>query len=154
MAITKNAPNTILLHGPCVLVSESDINTGVAGTPGMLAEMYDNSGVNAWRPHASADETAPHAVFVDSPESNLGIDDAYAVGSTPKVAFLCPGCVFYGIVVSGQSIANSEYLQSNGDGKLKTSSATTAAGGKARLQALDNLGTVAADTRCRVQVVN
>lgn len=154
MPITKKAPNKIHLAGPILIVSDSEMNMGVAGTPGMLVELYDNSGANAWKPHASADETAPHAVLLDSPESNLGIDDVVAIGDTPKVGFLVPGCVFYGIVVSGQNIANCEYLQSNGDGKLKTSSATTAAGGKARLQALDNIGLVAADTRCRVQVVN
>lgn len=154
MAISKLPPNTVHLAGPITIVSDDSMNCSVAATPGMLAELVDNSGANAWRPHASADETAPHAVFLDSPESNLGIDSVYAIGATPKVGFLVPGCVFYGIVVSGQNIANCEYLQSNGDGKLKSSTATTAAGGKARLQALDNIGLVAADTRCRVQVVN
>lgn len=154
MAYSKNPPNNIHLAGPCLIVSESDINCGVAATPGMLAEMYDNSGVNAWRPHASADEAFSMAVFLNSPESNLGIDSVYAIGATPPVGFLAPGSVFYGIVVSGQNISNAEFLQSNGDGKLKTSAATTAAGGRARLQSLDNLGLVAADTRCRVQVIS
>lgn len=154
MAYAKNPPNKIDLAGEFFIDSNSDCNCGVAATPGMLAEMYDNSGVNAYRPHASADEAFTLAVFLSSPESNLGIDSVIAVGETPKVGFMYPGCIFYGIVPSGQNISNAEFLQSNGDGKLKASAATTAAGGRARLQSLDNLGLVAADTRCRVQVIS
>lgn len=153
MPITKNNPNRIHLAGPIIIVSDDETNCGVAATPGMLAEMYDVSGVNKWRPNASATEIAALAVFLDSPESNKGIDDVYAIGATPKVGFMGPGCVFYGIVVSGQNIANCELLQSNGDGKFKSATATTADAGLGRFQALDNLGLVAADTRCRIQII-
>lgn len=153
MPITLNPPNTIHLSGPCHIESDDLTNCSVAATPGMLAEKVDSSGVNKWRPNASATEIPTLAVFLDSPESNLGIDSVYAIGATPKVGWLCPGSVFYGIVVSGQNIANCELLQSNGDGKLKSATATTADAMLGRFQALDNIGLVAADTRCRVQVI-
>ena len=151
MAVTKNNPNTILLSGPHVLVD--DLRCGVAATPGMLAEMMDSSGENKWRPNASATEIPTLAVFLNSPESNKGIDDAYAINDLAPVAFLCPGCTFWGILVSGQNVSNAELLQSNGDGKLKSATATTADAGLARFQSLTNAGLVSADTRIRVQVI-
>jgi hypothetical protein len=151
MAITKLNPHTIHLSGPCVLVN--DLVAGVQATPGMLAEMFDVSGENRWRPNASATEYTALAVFLDFPEYNKGIDDVYAIGDLAKVAFLCPGSVFYALVPSGQNISNGELLQSNGDGKLKSATATTADANLGRFQALDNIGAVTADTRCRVQVI-
>jgi len=153
MPVTKNNPNTIHLAGPCYISSDDETNCSVASKPGMLAEMVDSSGVNKWKPNASATEIPTLAVFLNSPESNIGIDTDYAIGATPKVGWLVPGSVFYGIVVSGENIDNCEKLQSNGDGKLKSATATTADAMLARFQALDDLGLVAADTRCRVQVI-
>ena len=151
MAITKLNPNTIHLAGPKVLVD--DLVAGGAITPGFLVEMYDDSGANKWRANASATEICAVAVALDRPELNKGIDDAYAAGDLVAVAFLAPGSVFYGLIPSGQDIANGDLLQSNGDGKLKAATATTQDAALGRFQALDNPGSVTADTRLRVQVI-
>jgi hypothetical protein len=151
MAITKKVPNTIHLAGPMTKVDEQV--AGVAITPGYLVEMYDDSDVLKWRPNASATEQATMAVALERVELNDTIDTAYAVGDAVKVGFLAPGSVFYGLIPSGQDIAVGELLQSNGDGLLKTATATTATANVARFQSLDDTGAVTANTRLRVQVI-
>jgi hypothetical protein len=151
MSITKINPRTIHLAGPCTKVD--DIAAGGAVTPGMLVEVYDDSGTNKWRANASATEIAALAVALDRPELNDGIDDAYAADDLCKVGFLAPGSVFYGLIPSGQDISNGALLQSNGDGKLKAATATTQSAGLGRFQSLDNVGAVVVDTRLRIQVI-
>jgi hypothetical protein len=151
MAITKKEPNTVHLAGPKVLIN--DLAAGGAITPGFLVEMYDDSGVNKWQANSGADEIVPLAVALEQDEMNKTIDDDYAAGDLCKVAFLGPGSVFYGLIASGQDIANGDLLQSNGDGYLKAATATTATAALGKFQSLDNPGAVVADTRLRVQVI-
>lgn len=156
MAISKRTPRTILLapsKDKVVLVDEEDFLASAAITPGMLVEMHDNSGATAWRPHDTDSEMVSVAVALDRPENNYTIDTDYAVGDMVPVAFLPPGAMFYGIIPSGQDISNAELLQSNGDGKLKAATATTATANTAKFQSLDNPGSVTVDTRIRVQVI-
>jgi hypothetical protein len=82
---------------------------------------------------------------------NKGVDEVYAIGDLVKFAFLVPGTTFWGIIPSGQDIQFCELLGPNGDGRLKSASPTTAAGGVARFQSLDEPGAVVANTRCRAQ---
>lgn len=151
MSITKLNPRTIHLAGPKVVVDH--LTAGGAITPGMLVEIYGDSGVLKWRAHASATEQVSAAVALEESELNLGITNAYASGERVKAAYLAPGSVFYGIIPSGQNISKGALLQSNGDGKLKAASATTAAANVAKFQALDGPGSVLVDTRLRVQVI-
>lgn len=151
MALTRKNPNTIHLGGPKVLVDEYVASAAI--TPGYLVEQHSDSGTLKWRKNASATEQVTLAVALDQPEFNLGIDDDYAAGDLVKAAFLAPGSVFYGLIPSGQNIAVGALLQSNGDGKLKAASATTAAANVAKFQSLDAPGSVTADTRLRVQVI-
>jgi hypothetical protein len=153
MAVTKNPPNIINLSGTLTDNVDDHIRCGVASTPGMLAELFDVSGENKWRPNASATEQPTLAVFLSSPESNLGVDDVYAINDLAPVWYLHPGYVFWGILRSGQNVANCGLVQSNGDGKLKAATATTATANVARFKCLDNPGLVSADTRIRVQVI-
>lgn len=145
-------PNTIFLAD-----GDNEVNDLVAGeaiTPGHLIEVYAASaGVNKWRKNSSATEYAALAVALDQPELNMGVDDAYAAADKVRARFLDAGDVFWGLVPSGQTIANGDLLQSNGDGTLKKATATTADANLGRLQALDNLGAVTTLTRCRVQVI-
>lgn len=152
MAITKRAPTSVVVFGDCSH-PVNDLAVGEAATPGHLAEMYDDGGVNKWRKHPTSTEQVTLAVFMEQGEMNKGIDDAYAAGDLAKVWFLKPGDVFYGLIPSGQTIANAAKLQSNGGGTLKAATATTAAANVARFQSLDNLGAVTTMTRCRIQVI-
>jgi hypothetical protein len=126
MAITKRNPHTALLTPESdLLIWDADHATGIetyqasaAITPGMTVELHDNSGELNWRPTASDTELMTPAVAVERTETNQTIDDDYAIGATVKVAWLRAGSVIYGIIPSGQDISDSEFLQSNGDGKL------------------------------------
>lgn len=151
MAITKRNPNTIHLAGPCSIINHHIF--GVAATPGMIVELYNDTTAK-WRPNASATEIQAVFVALEQDELNLGIDDAYAAGDLGKVGALQRGSEFLGIVPSGQNIAVAGLLQSNGDGKLKAATATTEAAGLGRFQAIDGTGgAVTADTRIRIRVI-
>lgn len=151
MSITKLNPNTVRLGGPKVIVN--DLVAGVAITPGYLIEAYSDGGVLKVRPNASATEIAAHFIALEQTEMNKTVDDAYAVGDLVIGAFLAPGSTFWGLIPSGQNIAVGGLLQSNGDGKLKAATATTADANLGKYQALEASGAVTADTRIRVQVI-
>lgn len=159
MSIAKLNPNTILLHGPSILwdADQGDavgtFRASAAITPGWIIELHDNTNVLAWRPHGTDSEQVSTAVALDRPENNDTIDDDYSIADTVKAAWLSPGAVFFGVIPSGQDIQVGEFLQSNGDGKLKTASATTATANVAKFQSLDAPGSVIVDTRLRVVVI-
>lgn len=153
MALEKLNPRRIHLGGPLTKLDDFQHEASAAITPGFLVELHDDSGETKVRPHDTDSEQVPMAVALDRPENNKEIDDDYAIGDAVKVGFLAPGSVFFGLIPSGQDISNGEYLQSNGDGKLKTASATTATANVAKFQSLDNPGSVTADTRIRALVI-
>lgn len=152
MAISKRNPRTIFLSGPPAHL-ENEYHAGVAITPGMLVELYDDGGVTKVRPNSSATEFVEKAVAIEQGELNKGIDDVYAIGDLVKVAYLRPGDQFYGLIPSGQDIATLELLQSNGDGKLKAATATTADANLGLFRAMDRPGDVNVDTRVRAEVL-
>lgn len=156
MAITRYDPNTILLHPVgnyhAEMRIENSIPASEAITPGHLVEQHDSSGIK-WRKNASATEYPTVAVALEFGMMNRGVDDDYAEGESPLVAFLRSGDIWWGLIASGQDITYSEYLQPAGDGTLKSATATTAAANLARFQSLDNPGAVTTLTRIRVQVV-
>jgi hypothetical protein len=151
MALTRKAPNTIHLGGPKVVVNEYVASAAI--TPGYLIELHSDSGTLSWRKNASATEQVTIAVALDAPMFNEGIDDDYADGDLVEAAYLQPGSVFYGLIPSGQDIAVGDFLQSNGDGLLKEATATTATANVAKFQSLDAPGSVTAETRLRVVVI-
>lgn len=153
MAITKRAPNTIYLggglpggDGGMTLVNDQVCSGAV--TPGMLVETVNSAGNPKWAAHGTASGKAQKAFALEQIEWNLGVDDAYASGDLIKVGIMRPGSVVWAIVPSGQNIVPGDWLESNGDGKLKEGS--TAPVGRA----LDTTsGAVTADTRVRVEVL-
>ena len=163
MTLTLRNPNAIMLSDPStyIRVGSHDgsaiigYRAGAAFTPGHLVELYNVSNENKWRKNASVTEIAAHSIALDKPDEvdNTGIEDAYAANENVEAAYLRPGAVFYGIVASGQDITNGELLMSDGTGMLRTAAATTQIAGDGWMQSLDNLGSVAADTRCRVLVI-
>lgn len=152
MTITKPDPNTIHLGGPKLVVN--DYNASAAITPGMLVELHNSSGIKV-RKNASATEMAAIAVALEQIEMNKTVDDDYAADDLVKMAFLGIGSTFWGLIASGQNIAPCALLQSAGDGTLKAASPTTAAGGVARFQSVeDETKNVTELTRIRVQVIS
>lgn len=151
MAITRRAPNTIHLGGEIERLGH--MVAGVAITPGMVIEQYDASGTTKWRPAATAAGAASVWVALEQIEMNLGVDVVYAVGDLVQAGNFGAGTSFWGILLSGTVCANAAFLQNDGTGKLIAVVATTAAAGVAKYKSDDNLGTVAADTRVRVEVL-
>jgi hypothetical protein len=82
-----------------------------------------------------------------------GVDNFYNAGSIVPVWVLRNGFKFWAIIGSGQNVNIADPLQSAGGGKLKAATATTAAAGVYRFQALESPGAVTVDTRVAVQVV-
>jgi hypothetical protein len=152
MAISKRNPRTILLSGPAKHI-ENEYHAGGEITPGMLVELYNDSGTTKVRVNQSATEIVERAVALEQGELNKTISDVYATGDLVKVAYLDTGDIFYGLIPSGQDIATLELLQSNGDGKLKAATATTASANLGLFRALDRPGSVTVDTRVRVEVL-
>ena len=145
MALTARAPNTVFLGG-----HKTDITGYVAVetiTPGMIIEYHNDSGTLKWGVHDSADGAVQRVVALDQPALNKGISDTVAAGSEVLAAALSPGARFNAIIPSGQNITQGAYLQSNGDGKLKALGSGTGA-----FVAVETIGSVSADTRCRVEV--
>lgn len=125
-------------------------DTVTTGTPlpGMLAEIYDDSGVRKWRAHSSSAGTfAQKAFYLERLNDNQDIETAYVAGELALVGIMHPGSIVYAIIPSGQNVVAGDPLESNGDGKLKEG--TTAPVGRA----LESPGVVNADTRIRVEVL-
>ncbi len=151
MALMHRSPNTIYLGGDITKLNEWAL--GVGGTPGMVLEFYTDGTTRKLRPHATAGDVQTAIILLEKMIHNKGIDDNYAVNELAYAVEFQAGATFYGIGVSGQNIQAGEYLQSNGDGKLKVATATTAAANVAKFQAEETVGLLAADTRLRVSVV-
>jgi hypothetical protein len=153
MALTDYASNRVLISGHKFIEDESAASAII--TPGFLVEKHLSSSVLKIRPNSSDVNMPTMAVAIERTELNKGIDDNYAVGDQVKFAWLHPGSEFQGIVPSGSNIAVDDHLQSNGDGKLKAATASTAAAGVARFQAVTSSGgAVTKDTRLRVLVIS
>lgn len=153
MALASRNPFTIILSGPHWL-EDQQYPIFEAMTPGHLVEYFDDGGATKIRKNSSATAVCPRCVIAEKDYMNKGIDDAYTAGdSTPRVVWLQPGCVWYGLIASGQNIQNGELLQSAGDGTLKVATAATAAANVACFQSLTNAGNVTVLTRIRVQVI-
>ncbi len=142
-----------------ILRGDPEINEdGIATAtikPGYLLQ-----GVSYKAPQSINDtRVVPAAFALEREELGEGIDDSlvgsgtltafYASGDTVKEGVFDAGDRALGIVASGETVNEDTLLTSNGAGKLKA--ATTSA--YARARSLDNLGTVVADTFCRVEII-
>lgn len=162
-------PNTIRLAGQMDLPSATllDQYAALPATikPGFLVELVNDSGTPKWQPHSSATSQCPMFVALEdsifggdqlaaSAATNRGsVDYLYAAGEIVPVWALRTGFKFWGLIPSGQNVTVGDALQSNGDGKLKAATASTAAAGVYRFQAIETTGAVTVDTRVVVQVV-
>lgn len=157
MAISKLPPNTILLGGglPGGDGGHTVVEEYIAGVeiiPGMVIELFNDTGLK-WRPHNAAADMQAVTVAIEKSIWNKDVDSPYAIGDMVRAVTLRKGSSFWGLVPSGQNITQGDKLQSNGDGRLKEATATTAAANVAVLQALETIGAVTAVTRLRTQVV-
>lgn len=150
MALSRRDPNTIAIRPSQLPANRIDclLPAVEAITPGMLVEPQDDSGTLKWGVHDTADDPTPRAVALDQIEMNKGVDDAYAAGDLVKVGYFLSGDRFWGLIPSGQDITQGDYLQSNGDGKLKAFGS-----GVGQFVAVSSPGAVNEDTRVWVEVL-
>lgn len=154
MSITVYEPNRILLWGDLDGTIVNDVPAGAAITPGMLVEFYNVGGVQKLRPNSSATSVPTLLVAVENTMHNKGIDDAYEINDRVLARSLESGDIIYALIPSGQNIALGDYLQSNGDGKLKAATSAAASAGVAKFQCVHVApGAVTKDTRVRVQII-
>ena len=150
MALAHRPPNTIYLGGEITKLNEWI--AGVAITPGMNIERYNEGGKMKWRPHSGAAERPTRFFALEKMHFNKGVDDVYAINELVYAAEFHPGSTVWGLVPSGQDISAGDNMQSNGDGMMKQSTATTAAANVANFVSNENLGVIAATTRCVIEV--
>lgn len=149
MAIKRS----ISLQGDPIVTEEGVATAAIK--PGYLVQ-----GVSYIAAQSINDTRRVPAVFaLEREELGEGIDNSqqgsgtltafYASGDQVKVGAFGVGMRVLAIVASGETVNEDTLLTSNGAGKLKA--ATTSA--YARARSLDTLGTVAADTFCRVEIL-
>lgn len=155
MALAHNPPNTIHLGGQIEKMNEW--TAGVEITPGMQIELYTDTSTTPdtmrWRPHSSDVGKASNTFALEKMIHNKTVDDVYAVNELVIAAKFLPGSSVWALVPSGQDITAGEDLMSNGDGLLKTATASTADANVAAQKALETLGAVTATTRLRAQIL-
>jgi hypothetical protein len=148
MPLAARTPTIVRLRLQRDPIERSDLAAIETITPGMIIEYHDNSGALTWGVHDSANGAVQRVVALDQSALNLGLADTYAAGDLVRAWYVQTGDQFYGLIPSGQSITQGAYLQSNGDGMLKALASGTGA-----FIAAETIGTVAATTRCRIEVV-
>lgn len=145
MSITRNAPNTVYLGGPCTVINDVAANEVI--TPGMLVERYTSSGKLRLRKHATA--AGAGAMFAcDASMLNKGIDDTYAINDLVEAVIGAPGTSFYALIASGANIGYGDKLESAGNGKLRAY--TSGAQAFRALEAVNN-SAGPSDARIRVE---
>jgi hypothetical protein len=110
---------------------------------------------------AAATRRSPANFALEREELGAGVDNTlqgsgtisafYASGDQVKVGSFAPGDRVLGYVASGETVNEDTLLASHGTQAGTLAAATTAVGVLAR--SLDNLGTVAVETFCRIEVI-
>lgn len=149
--LAHNPTNTIHLGGEITKLNEWI--AGVEITPGMEVEFYNDGGKMKLRPLASATTMSSPIIALEKTIHNKTIDDVYKVNELVLCATFHKGATFNGILPSGQDITAGEFLQPNGDGRFKVATSTSAGDNVARYQAIQTVGAVTEDTRCKIQVL-
>lgn len=148
MAITRENPRTILLYGAPVEIEDHPASAAI--TPGALIERFLDSSTLKLRNHSTAGGFGQKMFALDRPELNRSYTEAYATGDLVKAYAAKAGDVIYALIPSGHAIAAGAFLESNGDGALRTFGSGTRVG--QALEAVAN-GAGLTQARCRVEIV-
>jgi hypothetical protein len=148
------AKNTIKIKKYADIIEEMTANAAI--TPGMLVEEMSTGNVRA---HANAGQTAiPMFALEDELQGN-GIDDDYVAGDVVQVWVAGRGDNVNALLADGESVVIGDFLESNGDGKLRKHTAESAGGIEypqsivgAALEALDLTGSSGEETTYRLQI--
>lgn len=98
----------------------SDVNEEYAAaaaiTPGMLIELASATTVQA---HSNSGQNALPMFAVENEWEGEGVNDAYATGDRVNCWIPGRGDIVWAILVDGENVSVGDFLESNGDGKLK-----------------------------------
>jgi hypothetical protein len=148
MAITRSAPNKILLAGGPDPMIINDLACSEAITPGMLVERFNSGGVIRYR-KSTRTGLKNNSYALDMPMQNKGISDASAANDLIEVVDARQGDVVYPMVASGAVITAGTRLTDAGNGYLKA----VGGGDDHCAEALENVTATADGTHIRVEVV-
>lgn len=147
MAITRTAPNKILLDGGPDPVIVNDLACSEAIKPGMLVERFNSSGTIRFR-KSTRTGLKNSSYALDMPMQNKGIDDDSAANDLIEVCVGQPGNTFYALIASGANIAAGARLTDAGNGYLKAVGSDEPCA-----EALENVNATVTPTWIRVEVV-
>lgn len=108
------AYNTIMLKGEGPNIEELVANAAI--TPGMLIEEMSTGKVRA---HATANGNAASMWALEDELQGKGITDAYAADDLVRIWHPKKGDQVYALLSDGESVAQGDFLASNGDGYLQ-----------------------------------
>jgi hypothetical protein len=94
-------------------------STNGTNYPGMLAELYNNSGVLTAKNHALAGGSAMPMFFLEDSLQGVEPDTAYTSGRSARVGTFQSGDLVAAMVASGETISKASKLESAGNGKLR-----------------------------------
>jgi len=95
---------------------EEEYDAVAAITPGMILELTSAGKVQA---HSSAGRNLLPMFACEDELQGKGVGDAYAADDKVKVWIPGRGDIALGILADGENVAIGDFLESNGDGKLK-----------------------------------
>lgn len=147
MAVTRTAPNKILLDGGPDPTIINDLACSEAITPGMLVERFNNAGVIRFR-KSTRTGLRNNLYALDMPMLNKGIDDASAANDLIEVVQVKPGQTVYAMVASGATIVAGNRLTDAGNGYLKAVGSDEPCA-----EALENVTATVTPTRIRVEAL-
>lgn len=109
-------PKTISLKGEAIL-KEREANAAI--TPGHLVELMSTGKI---RVHATIGGQAQKAFALENDLIGKGIDDAYAADDNVRYGVFTAGAEVYALLLSGETSAIGDFLESAGNGTLQVSS--------------------------------
>lgn len=134
------AKNTISLKGDFI---RKEGKASSAITPGDLIEF---GGANEYRRHSGVGTQARRAYALENDLIGRTIDDDYNANETVQLGLFVPGAEVYARV--NYAATKGDFLESNGDGRLKLSS-TPVEGSNVAVA----METVTGAGRCRIEVL-
>lgn len=133
-------PKTIVLKGDYI---RKEAEASAAITPGHLVEF---GGANELRVHSTIGGQARKAFALENDLIGRDWDAAYAANEQVQYAVPVPGAEIYALV--NAAVTKGDFLESNGDGRLKVSS--TPVEGSNIAVALETVGGAG---RCKVEIL-
>lgn len=122
-------------------------------TPGYLIEVASGK----WQKHGTAAKNAAAIFALERDELGKEITEDYAINDYVKAGHFAPGMRVNALIASGQNLTIGTYLESAGDGTLRTLTTDSATDDTQRVSvvamSVEDSGAVVVETRHKVAIV-